>query len=1374
MSKFESFDINDDFVIFNERLELWFMVNKITDEDSKANHLLSFLSTTAYKLIKIVCAPDALTSKKYAELVALLKIQFVRKTIIYKERKKFYEARQNDGEKVLEFYNRIKALAITCDFGANINSIMLDKFVVGLLPGPIFEKICDDASATTLAKCVELAQSREISLEADSVASCHKIFNKNSVGAKVWNRHKTNSTNDIAKCFACGEPNHKFSTCKYRKFRCNRCRKLGHISKVCDRHNSYNNTKRQFNNFVEEEEEEENDEKYLCDKAENNKIRGNLQNEEDDLQIFNMQQVKNKNNFKDCNNKVFHIFNINSKSIVDAGGLFTTTLNVNNVNIVFEIDTGSAISAIPKNYFKNHFANHKLDRYSNVLKAYDGSIIQTDGCFSTYILYKGKRLIVTFIVIASGCRPLIGRDILRKLNIQLSLNVNVLNVEHCLDDVLKKYKGLFDESLGKFRYCDINLKVKEGVVPIFIKPRPVPFAYREKLEAELDRLEQLGVISRIEHSSWGTPLVTVLKKDGSLRVCADYSVTVNKFIDDVNYPLPRIDDLFQALQGGMKFSKIDLSQAFNQLSVDSETANILAWSTHKGLYKVNRLPFGCKPNSAIFQAKIDSVLLGCKGTVAFIDDIVVTGHNDKEHFDNLMEVFDRLTNAGLKVNKNKCAFFKEKISYLGFNIDCNGLHKDPSKVEAILQMPSPTDKTQAKSFCGLVLYYSRFLPKASTIMKPIFNAITLDKFVWDNNCARAMTEIKQLIVSDLVLAHYDRSLPLILISDASQYGIGVCIAHKLADGREKPIAFSSRTLNKTELNYSMIDKEALAIYFGVSKFQQYLVGRKFTIKTDHRPLTSIFGSKKGIPVMAANRLQRWAVYLSGFDFDIQCIPGKENGCADALSRLCLKKTILLEEDDYTYLKFMSENFEKPVSGSEIAKETILDAMLKTVVKYVENGWPSHCKKENNIHEFFIRKTELTLEQGVLMWGHRVIIPEKFREILLKEMHISHMGMVRTKALARSYFWWPGMDKKIEGLIGSCETCRKNRENPPKVEVRPWPKSKYPFERVHIDYCGPINGDNFLILIDTYSKWLEVVRTKEITSKRTIEMLESIFSRFGVPSTIVSDNAASFTSYNFKRFCDINGIAHVTSPPFHPASNGQAENSVKTFKNSLKKMLQDKENKSISIVKLMGTLLYANRNTIHSETKKSPFEMMFNRKPLLRWDALIPKKNDSSRCHNKSNVKEFSIGDQVYTKNFMSNKWQKAEIVKIIGFNTYIVLLNGKHFKKHANHLSPIIQCNDNKNNKSPVKIIQRNVSSLENILKTKLAMPSQACQPVVEHSSNNNVFVDNAENLTNNNDSLEEDEIAENSNNSVVANDSVVVNSRRSARNIKKPNRLNL
>lgn len=230
-----------------------------------------------------------------------------------------------------------------------------------------------------------------------------------------------------------------------------------------------------------------------------------------------------------------------------------------------------------------------------------------------------------------------------------------------------------------------------------------------------------------------------------------------------------------------------------------------------------------------------------------------------------------------------------------------------------------------------------------------------------------------------------------------------------------------------------------------------------------------------------------------------------------------------------------------------------------------------------------------------MWGHRAVIPERFKRTLLEEIHCSHMGFVKSKAVARSYFWWPGLDRAIEGMIRSCAVCRENSPNPPRVKSNPWPKATKPFERIHIDYCGPINGENFLVIIDSFSKWLEVERTKHITTEKTIAILKPIFSRFGIPTIIVSDNATSFTSFTFQKFCDTNGIKHVTSAPFHPASNGQAENSVRTFKTSFKKMLDDKRNENRSVDSLIHTFLHSNRNSVHSDTNLTPFQFMFGQK-----------------------------------------------------------------------------------------------------------------------------------------------------------------------------------
>lgn len=389
-----------------------------------------------------------------------------------------------------------------------------------------------------------------------------------------------------------------------------------------------------------------------------------------------------------------------------------------------------------------------------------------------------------------------------------------------------------------------------------------------------------------------------------------------------------------------------------------------------------------------------------------------------------------------------------------------------------------------------------------------------------------------------------------------------------------------------------------------------------------------------------------------------------------------------------------------------------------------------------------------------------------------------MGIVRTKALVRSYFWWPGLDREIEDMINSCTTCRENRQNPPKVESIPWKKATKPFERIHIDYCGPIGNENYLIIIDAYSKWLEVCRTKNITAEKTIEFLKPVFARFGVPNLLVSDNAASFTCYKFQRFCDVNGIRHVTSAPFHPASNGQAENSVRTFKQAFKKMLDDKSNCSKNLDCIISTFLHVNRNTTHSETRVTPFELMFNRKPSLRWKGLNPTdlSNKIYRSDdNNDNDKNFSIGDSVYVKNFMSQRWQLGKILKVIGFNTFLVLVNDKQFKRHADHITACVKNKDDKgiDNKTYIDTVKPNLT--RNPVDGNLPMPFVVAQ-TDEIGDNVTTIVNNDnndENILNENDKDVDGNVCTEGD-GVSSNKNVVLGSRRSERNIKKPNKLNL
>ncbi|XP_056135313.1 uncharacterized protein K02A2.6-like, partial [Lampris incognitus] len=322
-------------------------------------------------------------------------------------------------------------------------------------------------------------------------------------------------------------------------------------------------------------------------------------------------------------------------------------------------------------------------------------------------------------------------------------------------------------------------KVKPDIKPVFRKARPVPYALKDAVEKELDRLEKAGIISKIDHSQWAAPIVVVPKLDKSIRICGDYKVTVNQSVEEETYPLPNAEDLFATLAGGTLFSKLDLSHAYQQLELEKDSEKYLTINTHKGLYVYHRLSYGVSSAPSMFQNVMDQILLGLEHVTCFLDDILVTGRTREEHLRNLDEVLSRLESYGVRVKRAKCDFMQEKVEYLGHLIDKEGLHPTETKIAAIVNAPQPTNVTELRSF--------------------------LEK-------------------------------PLRLACDASPYGIGAVMSHIMENGDEKPIAFASRMLTEAESKYSQIEKEALAIIFGVTKFHKYLYGRKFSLITDHKPL----------------------------------------------------------------------------------------------------------------------------------------------------------------------------------------------------------------------------------------------------------------------------------------------------------------------------------------------------------------------------------------------------------------------------------------------------------------------------------------------------------------------------------------------------------
>ena len=807
-----------------------------------------------------------------------------------------------------------------------------------------------------------------------------------------------------------------------------------------------------------------------------------------------------------------------------------------------------------------------------------------------------------------------------------------------------------------------------------MKARLVPYSVRKKVEDELNRLQELGIISPVSWSEWETPIVVVPKQDGAIRLCGDFKVSVNPALKIDMYPLPKVEDIFATLGKGELYSKIDLLQAYNQLEVEVASRNLLTINTHKGLFQYNRVPFGIAAAPAIWQRTLELVLQGIPRVHCLLDDIIIAGRDEEEHFRLLKQVMAQLDQHNFTINQQKCKFFQKQLEFCGYQIDSQGLHKTPDKIQAMLEAPRPTSVTQLRSFLGIINYYHRFLPNLSTVLAPLHKLLKAHtQWKWTGDCEKAFEEVKKLVASDTVLIHFDPQLPISVACDASAYGLGAVLSQTTKSGEERPVAFASRTLTQTEKGYSQIDKEALALVWGIRKFHQYVYGHKFTLITDHQPLTMILDPHKSIPVTTAARLQRYAAFLGGYDYVVLYRNTLRHGNADALSRLPL--TVEGEEDEASQL-FVKIVEHLPVTYSQLREATQKDPTLSKVLQFALNGWPVVMEDNQSLKPYFDRQYELSVEQGCLVWGLRVVIPQQLKKRMLEELHEGHLGIVKMKSVARNHLWWPGIDREIEEVTRSCEGCQQMKRNPKLTPLHPREFPGGPWRRIHLDFAGPIEGKMLLVIVDAYSKWPEVVVMEEVTAERTVEELRNTLARWGLPLQIVTDNGPQFISETFRRFMKLNNIKHITTSPYHPATNGLAERFVQTLKQSLR--VSKKEDRTLQ--HRVATFLINYRNASHSTTEESPAQLMIGRELRSRLHLLKPNLKDTVMKAQTAQVQRrtatpdrtFEIGEWVMVRDYRraaKEKWQQAVVKTKLGCKTYLLEMRGGGvWKRHVDQM----------------------------------------------------------------------------------------------------------
>ena len=698
------------------------------------------------------------------------------------------------------FISEIRNLARFCNFGDSLDAMIRDRLVCGINDDQIQKRLLSEGDQLTLTKAVTLAQAMETATKDSQLLQPQ--------GVSVQMVKDKRETRNIL-CYRCARPGHSPANCRFQSAKCHKCQKIGHIMRAC--------TAQRPTKAVRQVTHEE------------------APQDDDDFGIQNAE---------------YSLFNLNSTS----NQPFQVVVIVDNQQVPMEIDTGAAVSLVSEETYKKLWPHKPLQQATIVLKTYSGEQLQLCGSMEVDVVYGTQHCTLPLLVIKGNGPSLLGRDWLK--HFELDWKAIYTPQRETLEVVLAQHKDVFQESLGTLNGYSAKIHVDASAKPKFFKARTIPYAYKLKVEEELDRLVKLGIIEPVQFAEWAAPIVAVLKSDKkSIRICGDFKLTVNSVSKVDRYPIPKIDDLVATLSGGQKFTKLDMSQAYMQIMLSEDSKQYVIINTHRGLFRYNRLPFGIASAPGIFQRVMESILKDIPGVVVYLDDILITGHTDADHLRSLQETLSRLERAGLRLRKEKCSFMGSSVTYLGYRIDKEGLHPLADKVKALKQAPQPRNITELRSFLGLLTYYGKFLPHLPSVLAPLYELLRRNvPWNWESRQEVAFNKAKELLTSSKVLVHFDPKLDLILACDASSYGVGAVLAHRMTDGSEKPIAFVSRTLTESEQRYAQIEREGLACVFGVTKFHAYLYGRHFTLITDHKPLASLFSEHRAVPTQASARI----------------------------------------------------------------------------------------------------------------------------------------------------------------------------------------------------------------------------------------------------------------------------------------------------------------------------------------------------------------------------------------------------------------------------------------------------------------------------------------------------------------------------------------
>ena len=862
-------------------------------------------------------------------------------------------------------------------------------------------------------------------------------------------------------------------------------------------------------------------------------------------------------------------------------------------------------------------------------------------------------------------------------------------------DLLNSHRDIFstgDEDIGQCNLFKHRIELNNET-PFKQRHRRIPPGMVEEVRKHLEQLLSAGII-RKSKSPWASNIVLVRKKNGKLRMCVDYRMLNNRTIKDA-YALPRVEDVFDCLHGAKYFSTIDMKSGYHQVEVEEQHKDRTAFTVGPlGFFEFNKMPFGLSNSPATYQRLMEECLgdFNMKICVIYLDDLIIFSNSFEQHLERLHLILTRLKECGIKLAPEKCFFIQKRIKFLGHIVSEDGIETDPEKIDKIRNYPRPSNPDELRSFLAFCGYYRKFVKDFSKVTRPLSDLLPpsspkkknkanqqpLD-WKWEEIHQYTFDKLKEMLTSPPILAYPDFDQPFELHTDASIQGLGAVLYQK-QDGQKKVISFASRSLSKSEKNYSAFKLEFLALKWAVTeKFSDFLLGNKFTVYTDNNPLTHILSSAK----LEATG-QRWIAALSNYNFDIVYRPGVKNIDADTLSRYpatthhtdtiegktvkAICNTIyatpfieILPSQNINIVETTDTSGEMlaQVEMREIRKQQREDPIIgvwhrATVDKQLPRKQliasdPKHQTMKRHFKNFHIIR-------GLLYRKHhdneqeinQLVLPTSFKTQVLQGLHndVGHPGKDRTASLVRDRFYWPGYTSDIDKWVQRCDRCLRRKSNvskAPMVSI----ESSYPLERVCMDFltCDPCQGNigNILVITDHYTKFSVAVPTKNQTAKTTAEALfDNFFVHYGIPSKLHSDQGKNFESDLMKELCKLMNIQKTRTTIYHPMGNGQTERYNRTLLDMLGTLEHEKKR---NWKKYLPSLVYSYNATKHESTGFSPFELMFGRKPRLPIDSVFQLDNvqDSYTSDYVKELKERLEATHEIANKALSKARQKQKV-----------------------------------------------------------------------------------------------------------------------------------